>query len=145
MRQHVLFPMIPASKSGDREKYTKSYQMLKKSVWVPPQLSPASQHRTPVPPCLLNAEDCSEIKSWFEWEGQALAGKRFIGNTIWIYSRKHLIFSVNNDFLSLSLLLQSDWNLKVQPDFVRPSSHRSQERSSAGLRGHSSTDNSTRT
>lgn len=45
-------------------------RLLKKSVWVPSQLIPESQCRAAVPPCALNAEDCSEIKSWFEWEGQ---------------------------------------------------------------------------
>lgn len=60
----------------------KSYQMLKKSVWVTSQLIPESQWTTPIPPCFLNAEGWSEIKSWFEWKGQALAGKLFLGKTI---------------------------------------------------------------
>lgn len=47
VHQPVHFWMTPASKSRDREKHTKSYQMLKKSVWVPSQLIPESQCRTP--------------------------------------------------------------------------------------------------
>lgn len=36
----------------------------------------------PIPRSLPNAEDCPEIKSWLEWEEQALAGKWFLGNAI---------------------------------------------------------------
>lgn len=40
---------LPASRPRGRDKYTKSYQLFKKLVWVSSQLSPDTRGRTPVP------------------------------------------------------------------------------------------------
>lgn len=99
---------LPASRSRGRDKYTKSYQLFKKLVWVSSQLSSDTRGRTPVP---SDWQDCPGIKSWFEWGGQESSSFEIPTQ---IYSKKYPVSSRNNDLIFLSLPLQSNWNLEVQ-------------------------------